>query len=290
MVNNIGSGNGGRNLVKYEKKLLYYPRGSVWMCDLSQIKSTEGVQSGNRPAVVISNNLGNISNKSVLIVLITSNIEKRKTGINVEFVNNRDELNVVLCNQVHTISKECLLRYLGIIPDAVMLDIEAGIKTAFGMKTLEADISILEHTVSKIISSYERKMLFNQQLDSITSEQVNNIATQLEELFKDVVIPLGRAHDSAPLLTSFAQSVDKQVSIENNTNSQSNSSQYKSEIGLKPKTQLKKPRGFWTKDRKIEFIRDSETMSFEEMREKWDMQSAKTVQQMLSNFKRSLRA
>lgn len=263
----------------YTNKLIKYPRGSVWMCNLSQVKAIQGVQTGNRPVVIMSSNIGNITSSSVVVVLITSNSERSRHSINVPFINDTGENNVVLGNQVHTVNKEALLCQIGLLPDSIIYEIEIAINEAFGIQRKEATIIEIDKSISKLIEVYSRKIEMDRQNEIIKQSEIDSVAKKLEQIFKDIVIPLERGKETAPLLTSYCKS-----GVEN-----SHESPKELQEGSRAEGFTKKTRGFWTDARKIEYMKDKDSMTLQELAAKWNMQSTKTAYQMYYQFKRHLK-
>ena len=54
----------------------------------------------------------------------------------------------------------------------------------------------------------------------------------------------------------------------------------------KPKT--KRPKGFWTEEKMMEFIHDKEKMPLSELKKKWEIEKSPTVYQMYYTYKKKL--
>lgn len=109
-----------------------YARGMVYWCNLPKYAYNTNVQSGRRPVIIISNNVGNIFSKNVIIVPCTTNIDKKPeqpTHIKVKLA----EYSIVLCENILTISKELLNEFMGILDNSVMDEIDKRIKVALGL-------------------------------------------------------------------------------------------------------------------------------------------------------------
>jgi len=88
-------------------------RGEIWLVALEPVKGHEIGKT--RPAVIISNNTNNELSDMVTVLPVTSNItkvyrfetllESGTTGLSMK--------SVVKCNQIRTVDKERLVKYLG---------------------------------------------------------------------------------------------------------------------------------------------------------------------------------
>lgn len=274
----------------YLNRLLLYPRGSVWKVQLIETEKSEtGVQTGYRPALIISNDMGNYTSDSVMVALITSNKNRTKWGINVGFENELGECNVVLCNQIQTINKNRLVKFMGVMPVQVMNQIETAIRKAMFIQDYSLDISQLEKTVDRIIEAKTSELQDSQVI--LTQQGVNDIANKLEQLFEDVLIPFDRSikqrdlekiRESAPIASALVQA-DK--ILEQNTEIGQDDGQ--TEIEIKHYDQ-RKSKGFWTKEHKLELLDDNKALSQEEVLSKWGISNKRTLYQMVYKFKKDL--
>lgn len=270
-------------------KILAYPRGSVWKCNLGNGDIAPGVQSGYRPVVIISDNKGNQTNSSVLVAMITSNSDKSKYAINVPFINEQGDETVILCNQIKTVNKSILKTFMGMLPSNVMFEVEKAIKYAMGMSEEQIDLERFNRVIDRIIAS-KREELTRPNVN-ITQDVVDNIAIKVEDLFRDLLIPMeikasnNRAkeiQEKAPIATSFMSATKPAAEEAQQTNNQLKDTD-KNEIQKK-----KNPRGFWTRERKLQFIEDKEKMELSALIEKYNLSNGKTAMQMYYTFKTKL--
>lgn len=93
-------------------------RGQIYWCDFG-IEKIQGVQSGIRPAIILSNNVGNKFSPTIIVSAITSRIEKSNkvpTHLRINNCGLKTE-SVVLLEQVYTINKNKLGNYIGCIDE-----------------------------------------------------------------------------------------------------------------------------------------------------------------------------
>ena len=100
-------------------------RGDIFLVDLNPVKGSE--QGGTRPCVIIQNNLGNKHSSVTIIACITSNLARKDYPTNV-FVSAKeaglDYDSLVMLNQIRTVDQTRLIKKLGVIPEAKMLEVD----------------------------------------------------------------------------------------------------------------------------------------------------------------------
>lgn len=108
-----------------------YNRGNVFYANLDGIGSE---QKGTRPVVIVSNNLNNKNAKTVTILPITSRLTKHRIPthyvVNVDFLS---KTSIVLAEQIRTIDKSRLERYVGSFNEDHMNNINKIIKIQLGL-------------------------------------------------------------------------------------------------------------------------------------------------------------
>ena len=103
-------------------------RGEVYYADLSPVRGSE--QGGQRPVVIIQNNIGNHFSPTVIVAAITAKMAKAKLPTHVEVGSSELGLlkdSVVLLEQVRTIDKSRLIQKLGVLEEDVMKNINAAL-------------------------------------------------------------------------------------------------------------------------------------------------------------------
>lgn len=112
-------------------------RGDIWFADLGEHPGTS-VQSGCRPVLIVSNNIGNEHAETLNVLPMTRQLKKPGLPCHRELTSSviRDSrqemgLSMVLAEQITTISKTQLRNYVGRVDDAVLL---TDIDTAIGQQ------------------------------------------------------------------------------------------------------------------------------------------------------------
>jgi mRNA interferase MazF len=110
-------------------------RGDIWWADFEPIRDAE--QGGTRPALVLQNDIGNRASPTTIVAAITSQY-RRAYPFHVEITPDEsglDRPSLVLLEQLRTIDKPRLVRRVGQLSPARMLDVERAIKRSLGMVT-----------------------------------------------------------------------------------------------------------------------------------------------------------
>ena len=109
-------------------------RGDIYWVELDPIEGSEIGKT--RPAVVISNNINNEFADTVTVLPVTSSVGKVypfevlvKKGI-----ANMPNDSKVKVNQMRTVDKKRLKERIGIIPDAILREIEKAVKIHLEIK------------------------------------------------------------------------------------------------------------------------------------------------------------
>lgn len=103
-------------------------RGNVYLVDLNPIIGSE--QGGKRPAVVIQNDIGNIFSPTTIIAPLTRC--KRENTLPTHVETNEDkskiESTTILLEQIRTIDKRRIIKYLGKVDATELENINKAIK------------------------------------------------------------------------------------------------------------------------------------------------------------------
>lgn len=115
-------------------------RGEIWFVDLGTHPGTS-VQEGRRPAVILSNDIGNTHSKIVTVLPMTS--KKKRPGFPTHVALAPSDVKVsegayidysiVLAEQAITVSKNALLTYVGMVNTARLRDIEKAVEVHLGL-------------------------------------------------------------------------------------------------------------------------------------------------------------
>lgn len=109
-------------------------RGDVYFADLSPVRGSE--QGGQRPVLIVQNNVGNKYSPTVIVAAITAKITKAKLPTHVEVEASQVGLlkdSVILLEQVRTIDKTRLIQKLGQLEEEVMLKVNEALIISLGL-------------------------------------------------------------------------------------------------------------------------------------------------------------
>jgi len=109
-------------------------RGDMFFADL--VPGVGSEQNGYRPVIILSNNVGNKYSPTVVIAAITSK-PKKNPGMPTHYPVTGDGLeapSVALLEQIQTIDKQRLDRYIGRLNENSMKGIDRAIAISLGLR------------------------------------------------------------------------------------------------------------------------------------------------------------
>lgn len=109
-----------------------FNRGEIYFADLGNNEGSE--QSGRRPVLIIQNNVGNKYSPTVIVASITSKIGKNNIPIHV-LLNNCGlvRTSMVLMEQIRTLDKNRLKKYIGKVSNDLMNKCDNAIKVSLSL-------------------------------------------------------------------------------------------------------------------------------------------------------------
>ena len=127
--------------MKYKGKELRpdwrFRRGDIYLANLNPFKGSE--QGGTRPVLVLQNNDGNFYCPTLIIAPITTKLKKlnQPTHCYFERIRGLQEPSMVSLEQIKTIDKCRIEKYLGKMTREQMIQVEDAIRTSLGMEIPE---------------------------------------------------------------------------------------------------------------------------------------------------------
>ncbi len=112
-----------------------YRRGKIYYADLSPSVGSE--QGGIRPVIVVQNDKGNQYGPTIIIAPITSQINKRRDlpiHYYIRKVPGLKSPGVVLLEQIRTIDKKRVIKYLGQASKRQMNQLDKVLERSLGLK------------------------------------------------------------------------------------------------------------------------------------------------------------
>ena len=110
-------------------------RGDIFNADLGYDRNAGSEQQGERPVVIIQNDIVNIFMPTVIVAAITSNFDKKKLPVHVEAENNYylEKKSVILLEQIRTLDKRKLRDKIGKLGYWEMKDLDEALKVSVGL-------------------------------------------------------------------------------------------------------------------------------------------------------------
>ena len=115
-------------------------RGEIYFADLDPVIGSE--QGGRRPVLIIQNDLGNRFSPTVIVLPLTSKINKTPLPTHVPLLPPQGGVrrpSIILCEQVRTLEKSRLTRYLGLLSPEKMALVEKALAAAVGVEDGEEE-------------------------------------------------------------------------------------------------------------------------------------------------------
>jgi len=108
-------------------------RGDIYYADLSPAYGCE--QGGMRPVIIVQNNVGNFHSPTVIVAVMTSKLKKRlPTHIDIQSGEGNLKMDsTVLLEQLKTIDKSRLIRFVGRVSDSKMDEINRAMLVSLGL-------------------------------------------------------------------------------------------------------------------------------------------------------------
>lgn len=113
-----------------------YRRGDIYLADLSPFCGSE--QGGVRPVVVIQNNTGNKHAPTLVVATITAKTRKKTKQPTHYLIRNNPALSrpsLVLLEQLRTIDKQRIIKYLGRVTRKEMRGVDAALRVSLDLIT-----------------------------------------------------------------------------------------------------------------------------------------------------------
>lgn len=255
-----------------------YARGTVWMCEEDNIIDGDIVRKGfrthvqkkTRPVLILSSNFGNSHSPVINVVPMTS--QSKPCSVNVEVFTEDKTVNYILCNQIKTVDATSLSHYMFSVDEAVMREVEKTIQTVLGIAQprIAKSIEDLEELIKNISTMKFNELSNREEFDTI----VENIAKGLEDNYKSLMenyitnlnSSARRLREHSPSLSARVETTKFNDSVEesNSSSNDATKSANKNTKANKSKRSMK-PRGYWTEERKRQYVEDFDNHTIEWM-------------------------
>lgn len=121
-----------------------YLRGDLYYADLNLCVGSE--QEGNRPVVIIQNDVGNKHSPTVIVAAITSQTPakaKLPTHCYVDAESGLERPSIILLEQLRTIDKRRLGRYIGRLPREKMEEMDHALAVSLDLRRPASEAIIM---------------------------------------------------------------------------------------------------------------------------------------------------
>ena len=119
-----------------------YLRGDIYYADMEPHIGSE--QGGKGPVVVLQNNIGNRHSPTLIVATVTTRTEKKKnqpTHVLVDSNPAFEESSMILLEQIFTIDKSRIERFMGYSSKAEMLRIDMALLVSLALNVLSGNRS-----------------------------------------------------------------------------------------------------------------------------------------------------
>lgn len=107
-------------------------RGEMYYANLCHVVGSE--QGGIRPVVILQNDKGNLHSSTTIVAAITGELDKPKLPTHVMFKSDSmKKESMILLEQIRTIDKSRLGRFVGTMDNKTMKRIDKAILISFGL-------------------------------------------------------------------------------------------------------------------------------------------------------------
>ena len=120
----------------------YLRGGDIYYADMEPRIGSE--QGGKRPVVVLQNNIGNRHSPTLIVATVTTRTEKKKnqpTHVLVDSNPAFEEPSMILLEQIFTIDKPRIERFMGYASKAEMLRIDMALLVSLALNVLSGNHS-----------------------------------------------------------------------------------------------------------------------------------------------------
>ena len=118
----------------YAERETMISRGDLFSASLDPVVGSE--QGGTRPVVVVQNNVGNRYSPTVIVLAVTSRMNKARLPTHIEVpspIGGLPRDSVILAEQVRTLDKQRLTERLGALPESVMAQVDRALLMSLGI-------------------------------------------------------------------------------------------------------------------------------------------------------------
>lgn len=155
-----------------------YYRGEIYYVNSGQQNETGSVQQGGRPAIIVSNDIGNEAGPVLEVVYLTTQ-EKKPLPTHVQIMSAKMP-STALCEQIVTIYKDKVGDYIGQCSIAEMKKIDGALAVSIGIGMNIKGKPLVEKWRDAVEWKPESKESASSSVNSVEAKKVSKIEDQLE--------------------------------------------------------------------------------------------------------------
>ena len=154
-------------------------RGQIYWVDFGIDNVIGSEQRNKRPAIIISNDLGNKYSPVVSIAIITSQLTKAKLPTHIEIETTKEngltKKSIILTEQIKTIDKQRLIDCIGYVNSYDMLKVDKAIEISLGLQKIpnkvEQQALFLSGEIKKIDNAIEVVSSMGNSISKLTQKR-----------------------------------------------------------------------------------------------------------------------
>lgn len=255
--------------------IVKYERGQVWMIRHKTTPQINGhEQQKDRPWLILSIGKFNKSSGMITAVPITTR-NKVTTPAQVLYKNDRDQCNVILCEQVKSFdysSGAYIFEYLGTISPDILEKVDVAISIHLGLHYSPITLKSLYDSMEAIIKSIGFMEAKNN-TPKFTDDDVLEFASKLQELAG--TYESTGSHETAATVVDSDEDSSTNVSETIITDTLTPNPPKTPSVPKNPdppkKHRKRAPRTNWTPEKCREFLDDADKLPMKEVMRKWNM-------------------
>ena len=267
-----------------------YKRGTIWLYkDNSYTETNLGrkysshIQSNSRPVLIVSSDFGNTHSPVLNVVPLTT--ANKDCSVNVSMETEDGLLNYILCNQIKTIDAKDLVHYISTVDDETMEKVEKTINHVLGISAprIEKSIKDIETLIENVAKMKFHELSTRDEFDNI----VENIAKGLENTYSKLMEQyIENINSAEKRILAQAPELAKVTKTHNDVKSEESEIKDMVEESKKRKyTISNKPRGYWTPERKAQYVKDFNSHTIQWMMNTYKIDNEVQVKKRYSNYK-----
>lgn len=115
-------------------------RGDIYLANLGTGIGCE--ENGIRPVIILQNNTGNRFSPTTIVACMTSKKREKLLPTQMKVKIESERSSLIITEQIRTIDKKRLIKYIGTMPDEMFLDVSSKLDVSLGMRRNRKSYSV----------------------------------------------------------------------------------------------------------------------------------------------------